>query len=182
MSGLVIRIIDGQPFGNPIFIEHMRRAFPNFSTNPLTDGFALFERRECPPYTDYQVCIHEYAWDGDVVADVHTIRDMTPEEKTEHIEELKQNRPSLAYEWSDTEENWVVRNKPDIPEGNGPYIFNPSMWEWELCPEPPHVGMLLSADGKRWQLPNKYPNDGKEYKLDSETLEWVEIPEQEQVI
>lgn len=80
---LYIRIVDGQPFEHPIFEDNFLAAFPDVDINNLPPEFAKFERIAPPvikPYEVYVGCRYENT--NGVYRDVHTVRDMTDEEKT----------------------------------------------------------------------------------------------------
>jgi hypothetical protein len=87
---LYIQIRDGQPFEHPIFADNFRQAFPDVDTENLPDTFAKFIRVDAPVLAAYEV--YEgvtYQWvDGDV-KDVHSVRPMTDEERTEKTAELE---------------------------------------------------------------------------------------------
>ena len=87
---LYIRIVDGQPFEHPILGDNFRQAFPDIDTNNLPPTFARFTRVPEPVLGVYEVCDGcTYEWDGDTVTDVHHIRNMTEEEKTDKQESVK---------------------------------------------------------------------------------------------
>jgi len=80
---LYIRIKDGQPFEHPILGDNFREAFPDIDTNNLPPEFARFTRIEVPTidvYEVYEGVEYQLQEDGSYM-DVHTIRDMTVEEK-----------------------------------------------------------------------------------------------------
>lgn len=81
---LYIEIRDGAPYGHPILEDNFKICFPDIDTENLPSNFAKFERVQPNEIGIYQ--IYEgvsYEWDGEVVKDVHKIREMTLEEKTE---------------------------------------------------------------------------------------------------
>ena len=83
---LFIRIVDGQPFEHPIMGDNFQQAFPHIDTNNLPPEFARFERVDKPPvgvFECYEGVTYE-CFDG-VWKDVHHLRPMTSEEKSEHI-------------------------------------------------------------------------------------------------
>lgn len=88
---LYIQIRDGQPYEHPIFADNFRAAFPEVDTNNLPpDRFAKFIRYSRPVLSPLQV--HEgttYVWDGDVVRDVHHVRDLEGEEREAKLEVLR---------------------------------------------------------------------------------------------
>lgn len=87
---LYIRIKNGQPVEHPILGDNFRQAFPDIDTNNLPITFAEFTRIEAPLTGVYEVCDGcTYEWDGDIVTDVHHVRNMTAEEKTAKQDEAK---------------------------------------------------------------------------------------------
>lgn len=132
---LYIRIKDGAPFEHPILGDNFRQAFPDVDTNNLPPEFASFTRIEPPVEGVYEVYVgveYQLLEDGSY-KDVHTLRDMTAEEKT-----AKQD--AVKADW----------------EGNGfgSWIFNE-----DTCSFGP---------------PEPYPEDGKSYVWDEDSLSWVE--------
>jgi len=78
---LYIRIKDGQPFEHPIFGDNFKQVFPHVDVNNLPPEFAKFERVEHPKlglWDFYEGATYE--WFGDVVKDVHHVREMTADE------------------------------------------------------------------------------------------------------
>jgi len=79
---LYIRILDGQPFRNPILGDNFREAFPDVDTENLPDTFAKFIRVDALVPDTYEVYEGvSYQWVDGVVKDVHTVRPMTDEER-----------------------------------------------------------------------------------------------------
>jgi hypothetical protein len=87
---LYIQIRNGQPFEHPIFADNFKMAFPDVNINELpADRFAKFIRVEPPQLGTFEV--YEgvmYEWAGDVVKDVHYVRQMTEEERATKDVEL----------------------------------------------------------------------------------------------
>jgi VIT1/CCC1 family predicted Fe2+/Mn2+ transporter len=87
---LYIQIRDGQPFEHPIFADNFRQAFPDVDTENLPDTFAKFIRVDAPVPDTYEV--YEgvtYQWVDGVVKDVHSVREMTDEERAVKTQELE---------------------------------------------------------------------------------------------
>ena len=86
---LYIQIRDGQPYEHPIFADNFRQAFPDVDPENLPlDRFAKFIRVEQPVPSPIQV--YEgvtYEWVGDVVKDVHHLRDLEGEELEAKMED-----------------------------------------------------------------------------------------------
>lgn len=79
---LYIQIRDGQPHEHPIFADNFREAFPDVDTENLPETFAKFIRVAAPELGTYEV--YEgvtYEWVDGVVKDVHSVRQMTDEER-----------------------------------------------------------------------------------------------------
>lgn len=171
---LIIRIEDGQPYGNPIFVSHMKLAFPDFVTDPLPQGYAFFDRRPAPEMSMFQVIESSYVWDGDIVADMHVVRDMTQEEKDATIAELKKFPPTPGHVWNETEYKWEATPRPNPPETGGPYRFNPFIWQWVSCPEPLYPNWVVEPNGKFWVAPVEKPTDDKFYVWSVEENNWIE--------
>ena len=77
-----IRIKNNEAFEHPIVEDNFKQAFPNIDIDNLPDEFARFVRVAPPTLGPYEIWTGAtYEWDGDVMKDVHQIRDMTEEEK-----------------------------------------------------------------------------------------------------
>jgi hypothetical protein len=87
---LYIQIRDGQPYEHPIFADNFKLAFPDVDVNDLpADCFAKFIRVDAPVLDTYEV--YEgvtYQWADGVVKDIHSVRLMTDEERTNKDAEL----------------------------------------------------------------------------------------------
>lgn len=94
---LYIQIRDGQPHEHPIFADNFRQAFPDVDTENLPlDRFAKFIRVEKPVTNPFQV--YEgvtYEWFGEVVKDVHHVRELEGEEREAKLEELRKAAISM---------------------------------------------------------------------------------------
>ena len=79
---LYIQILNGQPHEHPIFAENFRAAFPDIDTANLPDTFAKFIRVSPPELGEYEIYEgSSYQWVDGVVKDVHSVRQMTNEER-----------------------------------------------------------------------------------------------------
>ena len=87
---LYIQIRDGQPFEHPIFADNFKMAFPEVNINDLpADRFAKFIRVDAPVPDTYEVYEGvSYQWVDGVVKDVHSVREMTDEERAAKDAEL----------------------------------------------------------------------------------------------
>jgi len=170
----VIRILNGEPLGNPIYVSHMKAAFSDFTTDPLPSGYAeFFHKSASEPPEDFHVLDHSYAWENGRVTDLFVWRAMTPEEKAEEISKRRQMEMPPSMAWDEASATWKRRPVPSSPVDGGPYRFDPLLWQWVNCPEPPLKGFVLSDDGKRWKPPVPRPQDGKQYRWDEGKLQWV---------
>lgn len=87
---LYIQIRDGQPHEHPIFADNFREAFPDVDTENLPDTFAKFIRVAAPVPDTYEVYEGvSYQWVDGVVKDVHSVRQMTDEERAAKTQELE---------------------------------------------------------------------------------------------
>jgi hypothetical protein len=95
---LYIQIRDGQPFEHPIFADNFKLAFPDVNINELpADRFAKFIRVDAPVPDTYEV--YEgvtYQWVDGVVKDVHSVREMTDEERAAKDAELAEQAVQSA--------------------------------------------------------------------------------------
>jgi hypothetical protein len=106
---LYIRIVNGQPFEHPIFVDNFLQAFPDVDTNNLPSEFAKFERVEQPTIGAYEVYEGTtYEWFDGIIKDVHHIRSMTNAEKSQKIAKVM----SMGH-----------------PDG---WIFNEELCKWVL--------------------------------------------------
>lgn len=123
MQELFIQIRDGMPYQHPIFGENFRAAFPDVDTNNLPPEFARFVRTP-PPLIDgfYRVAVESYVWDGDVVTDEWSLRDMTAEEKQEKIRLAKLNQPYPSWVFNEA----ICAFEPPIPY---PDTTEPLVWD-----------------------------------------------------
>lgn len=100
---MFIQIKDGQPYGYPVTYENMRMVLPKDAVIPpypltkdvLKYGFALYEYAQKPdlPLSDFKVVEEgKPIWTsdqirGDYITQVWVIRDMTPEERAQAVQE-----------------------------------------------------------------------------------------------
>lgn len=126
---LFIRIKNGQPYQHPILEHNFRQAFPNIDIDNLPSEFANFERVDVPNINVYQVFENTiYEWEGDVVKDVHHIRDMTNEEKIS-----KQDRVKQQWAQMNGPQSWIFDEEicdfvPPTPKPNDGNIY---IWDEE---------------------------------------------------
>lgn len=136
---LYIRIKNGQPFEHPIFGDNFRQAFPDVDINNLPPTFARFTRVPEPVLGVYEVCegcTYEKQADGSYM-DVHHVRAMTEEEKTE-----KQNKVKADWTATNSFASWVFNedtcsfNPPTpYPTDGRAYLWNEETTAWvEVAP------------------------------------------------
>lgn len=124
---LFIRIVNGQPFEHPIMEDNFLQAFPDVDINNLPPEFARFERIEFPVLGVYEVYTGAtYERDGDVYKDVHHVRQMTEEEKTE-----KQNSIKAWWESINGFPSWVFDEDLCNFRAPVPYPNNEKMYNWD---------------------------------------------------
>ncbi len=87
-----IRVVAGEPSGHPIVEYNFKAAFPDIDLDHLPDGFFEFIREEYPddiknPYKVFEGSTYTLLDDGKY-HDVHSFRDMTPEEKAAKKEQV----------------------------------------------------------------------------------------------
>ena len=171
---LFIRIQDGQVFGNPIFGDNFREAFPNVDVNNLPPEFARFERVERPTLGMYEVMESEtptYELVDGVWKDVWHKRDMTAEEK----EVTKQNAINSVKDfWAsrDQHENWST------------WVLNEETFQYSPpIPKPEPDQAKLDAGIKtfwcgadnNWKDTPVKPVDENQYKFDFFAWQWVQV-------
>ena len=114
---MFIKIKDGQPFEHPIVLSNFVQAFPNIDINNLPSDFAVFKRIRVPHLGVYEVYEGTtYEWDGDVVKDVHHIRNMTDEEKLAKQDHVKSLWSTGGYpSWTFDEESCEFKPPVEYP-------------------------------------------------------------------
>ena len=123
---LYIRIKDGVPFEHPIIGDNFRQAFPNIDTNNLPPTFAKFTRVPEPALGVYEVCEGcTYEWDGDIVTDVHHVRNMTVEEKTAKQDATKARWLGNGYA------SWVFNEDTCSFDPPTPYPTDGNVYQWD---------------------------------------------------
>lgn len=150
---------EGNPVGNPLLLDNLLSAIPDFDTNNLPSNMEKFVRVPYP--VDNWIVVEgtepSYQRVGGVLTDVWDVRPMTDIEKTNSKELLK----AMFIELIPFKENfldWIVDDEkvftapipcPDYtlkyewrgstgsweirntkPTSGGPYEWNPILWEW----------------------------------------------------
>ena len=86
-----IRMKDGLPFEHPISKSNLRKSFPALDTNDLPNWIAVFEKTEKPEIGVYEVYSETtYEVVKDVVKEVHKIEKMSPDEKLNKQNKIKE--------------------------------------------------------------------------------------------
>lgn len=131
---LYIQVRNNQPYEHPIFEENLLQVFPDIDLNNLPNNFARFERIEGPALGVYEV--YEgvtYEKEGEFYKDVHHVRPMTNEEKTNKQNQVKQSWLENGYpSWVFDEETCSFKPPVPRPEGEGMYYWNEPTTEWLL--------------------------------------------------
>ena len=130
---LFIRIKNGQPFEHPIFEDNFKQAFPKIDTNNLPPEFAEFKRIEQPIIKVYEIYDGvTYEWDGNIIKDVHHVREMTDEEKIE-----KQNQAKNKWvedggfaSWTFNEETCSFVPPTSRPDDGNTYFWDEESLSW----------------------------------------------------
>lgn len=130
---LYIRLKNGQPFEHPIYEDNFRQAFPQVDLNNLPEWVAKFTRVPVPEIGPYEV--YEgvtYQWVDGVVADVHVIRQMTPDEKLAKQNQAKSNWvifPNWAS-WTFNEELCRYESPTPRPDDGKDYRWDEPTVSW----------------------------------------------------
>jgi hypothetical protein len=137
---LFIRIKDGKPFEHPIFGDNFRQAFPDIDVNNLPPEFAKFQRYGPPsnlgPYEVYEGVTYE--WEGNIVRDVHHIKELSEEEKIS-----KQNFVKEQWVLGNNYKSWIFNEdtctfNPPVayPIDGKKYVWDEETISWvEYKPE-----------------------------------------------
>jgi hypothetical protein len=129
---LFIRLKNGQPFEHPIFEDNFRQAFPDIDTENLPESFARFTRIEPPVIGIYNVYEGvSYEWRDGVVIDVHHVRDMTVEEKTDRQNFVKSDWANSGYtSWVFDETTCSFKPPVTYPTDGKTYRWDESTVSW----------------------------------------------------
>ena len=130
---LFIRIKDGQPFEHPILENNFKQAFPKVDIDNLPPEFAQFQRIKQPSINVYE--IYEgvtYEWDNNIVKDVHHVRAMTNEEKTELQNKVKEQWTQNGgfASWTFDEETCSFVAPTPYPDDGLFYLWDEETLTW----------------------------------------------------
>jgi len=144
---------DGNTIKHPATEENLIAAFGS-----IPPHWEPFVRVDFPILGLYQ--IHNepvYQKINGVWTDVHSVRQMTPEEKAAFQQK--------EHDW------WNAHPRPNLSA----WKFNDATCKYEPPIPPPDDGKNYFWQGttNTWQIMPPYPNDGKEYKLDFPTATWI---------
>lgn len=136
---LFIRIKDGQPIEHPIQEDNFRQAFPDIDIDNLPPEFADFVRVEQPTLGVYE--IYEgvtYGWDRGVVKDIHAIRTMTEEEKSQKQNKVKQHWSIAGFaSWTFDENKCAFVPPVAYPQDGKNYMWSEDELKWVEVILPP---------------------------------------------
>lgn len=130
---LFIRIKDGQPFEHPILKDNFCQAFPNIDLNNLPSEFARFERIAPPelrPYELYEGVTYEKI--GEVYKDVHHVREMSVQEKTQKQEAVKAAWNNRYPSWTFDEALCSFVAPVAYPDDGNRYVWDENNLNWVL--------------------------------------------------
>jgi hypothetical protein len=126
---LFIRIVDGAPFEHPIMGDNFREAFPHIDTENLPPEFARFVRVAIPTIGVYEVYEGaSYGLVDGVYTDVHDVRQITEQEKTDKQDLVKND--------------WIANN------GYASWHFDEETCRFRAPVEPP---ALTDDKAYRWE-------------------------------
>lgn len=120
---LYIRIVNGQPFEHPILGDNFRQAFPEIDVVNLPPEFAKFERLERPRLGAYEV--YEgvtYELDGGVYKDVHHVRQMNAQERSEKIATVMAMEHPADWVFDETKCDWIPPSADTTISGTEPNV------------------------------------------------------------
>jgi hypothetical protein len=111
---LYIRLENGQPVEHPLIEDNLIHL--GIDPDNLPENYARFERIPQPSLGVYEVYVEAtYEWDSDVVKDVHHVRAMTPQEKTEKQNRIKDYWARFGFaSWTFNEETCLF--DPPVPD------------------------------------------------------------------
>lgn len=129
---LFIRIKNGRAFQHPIFEDNFKEAFPSIDVDNLPDGYAEFIRVAPPtvgPYEIYEGVTYE--WDMDKMKDVHRVRQMTAEEKTQKQNQVKESWAQTGFpSWVFDETTCAFIAPVSYPEDGKMYKWDEATTSW----------------------------------------------------
>lgn len=137
---LFIQLKDGMPYQHPILEDNFKQAFPDIDISTLPDQrFAKFERVEKPVLGPYEVYVDfNYGWVGNVVKDVHNVRNMRPEEKLEKQNLIKAQWAMFPAwsSWTFNEQTAAFEPPVPLPTDGQKYVWDEPTISWKLYVPP----------------------------------------------
>ena len=136
---LYIRVADGKAVEHPILGDNFREAFPDIDTDNLPSGFAKFVRVAQPttgPYEVYEGVTYELS--GDVFTDVHQVRTMTEQEKTDKQDQVKSSWATNGgyASWVFDADTCSFKPPVDYPTDGKNYNWNETTTSWDEIVSP----------------------------------------------
>lgn len=121
-----IKVENGQAVDHPITEENLIQAFPGIDINNLPPEFAVFERVGYPVLGPYEIYTgHTYENNNGVFRDVHSVREMTSEEKTAKQDQVRQSYARTGFV------GWVFNETTCTFDPPVPFPENPSQFMWD---------------------------------------------------
>ncbi len=133
---LYIKIKDNRPFEHPILGDNFKQAYPDIDVNNLPETFARFYKTDMPNigvYELYQSTTYEWDDTQRVIKEVHHVRALTEEEKTEKQNLVKNSWSETGYpSWQFDEETCGFLPPTPYPTDGRRYMWNEENQNWEL--------------------------------------------------
>jgi len=131
---LYIKLQDGNPIDHPMTHDNFVQAFPEIDTNNLPEDYIEFVRVPYPTNLDlYEVYdgVHYEIIDG-VCKDVHTVREMTDEERTAKQNQVKEDWAENGYpSWIFDERTCSFESPLGSPPPDGKaYVWDEATVSW----------------------------------------------------
>lgn len=129
---LYIKLQDGQPVDHPTTEENLLQVFPHIDVNLLPSDFMEFERIAIPKLGLYEIYEgSSYQVIDGVCKDVHQIRNMTAEEKSQKQAEMKELHKTPPYpSWTYNEEACGFQPPVPTPDNENPYTWDEETLAW----------------------------------------------------
>jgi hypothetical protein len=121
---LYIRVQNGQPVEHPILGDNFKEAYPHIDVNNLPSDFARFIRVAAPAIGIFE--IYEgltYELVGSVYTDVHHVRSMTEDEKTQEITARMAEPHPADWVFSDVTYTWQPIVTETVISGSEPNVI-----------------------------------------------------------
>jgi hypothetical protein len=132
---LYIRLENGQPVDHPLIEDNLIHL--GIDPDNLPENYTRFERIPQPELGVYEVYVEAtYEWDSDVVKDVHHVRPMTLEEKTQKQNKVKDHWARFGFaSWIFNEETCFFNAPvPDPTTDTDLYQWDEATLSWVKIP------------------------------------------------